>query len=48
MQSKSNLINCYVYGDQNVHYIWSTGNYDDLETDRKTFNEIISSIKILK
>jgi len=45
---KSYYINCYVYGDQNVYYIWSTGNYDNLETDRKTFNKIISSIKILK
>ncbi|AIF51822.1 hypothetical protein [Pelosinus sp. UFO1] len=45
---KSYYINCYVYGDQNVYYIWSTGNYDDLETDLKTFDKIISSIKILK
>jgi hypothetical protein len=45
---KSYYINCYVYGDQNVYYIWSTGNYDDLEINRKTFDKIISSVKILK
>jgi len=46
--AKTYWITCLVYGDQYIYDISVIGKYDDLETDRKTINEILSSIKILK
>lgn len=46
--AKTYWITCLVYGDQYIYDISVIGKYDDLETNRKTINEILSSIKILK
>lgn len=37
-----------IYSDHYSYELNATGNYDNLDTDRKTIDKIISSIKILK
>ncbi|AIF51824.1 hypothetical protein [Pelosinus sp. UFO1] len=42
------LLNYDFYKDQRFYMIWTNGNYDNLETDRKVISEIVSSLKVLQ
>lgn len=39
---------CFVHSEHFAYIISATGNYNDLDNDRKNIDDVISSIKILK